>query len=391
MNYSLPKHIINSLLTNKTSLGEHPSFPPDEEEKFLVYLLDDYYNDISNNIEVNDEELIKKELQRLISQCKKIESSNVEALENLCINVLNKIFEIPEETIEINAKLVQSVDTSKQRVVPEKTTNYTFDDIADMDYLTQEIYKRRMLNALVVGASMFYANNIDFYVQDLFKINPELPSLYKKILDLNSKLLYLQKDSLTNNKNTDGGKVDVTISSYDSKVTVNAEGIIFPILIEETIKGILEVAIAHGLPQDRKKALYVTKKSDFKLAEVWDMRLGVPLWLNIVSLFDEIDIDIFDNGMINFFLFELSQMKCKEFNNFLQNVFRHTNKGKQDLENLALNIIHDKELDDFNDFMSQKISKYNSLNDNEEYFTQDELLDDEYFSADELIADSIEY
>ena len=391
MKYSLPKHIINSLLTNKTSLGEHPSFPPDEEEKFLVYLLDDYYNEISNSVEIDDEEIIKQDLQKLISQCKKIESSNKSALENLCINVLNSIFDIPEETIEINCKLVQSVDVSKQRVVPEKTTNYTFDDIADMDYLTQEIYKRRMLNALVVGASMFYANHIDFYVQELFKINPELPSLYKKILDLNSKLLYLQKDSLSTNKNTDGGKVDVTISSYDSKVSVNAEGIIFPILLEETIKGILEVAIAHGLPQDRKKALYVTKKSDFKLAEVWDMRIGVPLWLNIMSLFDDIEIDILDNSMVNFFFFEISQMECDEFNNFLKNVFKHTNKGKMDLENLSLNIIHDKELDDFNDFMSQKITKSNSLNDNEEYFTQDELLDDEYFTSDELINDSTMY
>lgn len=389
MNYTLPKHIINSLLSNKTSLGEHPSFPPDEEEKFLVYLLDDYYNEVSNNVETNDEELIKQDLQTLISQCKKIESSNVNALENLCINVLNNIFDIPEETIEINCKLVQSVDTSKQRVVPEKTTNYSFDDIADMKYLTQEIYKRRMLNALVVGASMFYANHIDFYVQELFKIHPELPSLYKKILDLNSKLLYLQKDSLSTNKNTDGGKVDVTISSYDNKVIINAEGIIFPILMEESIKGILEVAIAHGLPQDRKKALYVTKKSDFKLAEVWDMRLGVPLWLNIVSLFDEICVDILDKGMINFFLYEISQMECDVFNDFLQNVFKHTNKGKQDLENIALNIIHEKELDDFNDFMSQKNSSKYTINDEEEYFTSDELINDEYFTQEELINDSL--
>jgi hypothetical protein len=248
-----------------------------------------------------------------------------------------------------------------------------------------------MLNALVVGASMFYANHIDFYVQDLFKIHPELPSLYKKILDLNSKLLYLQKDSLSTSKNTDGGKVDVTISSYDSQVIINAEGIIFPILMEETIKGILEVAIAHGLPQDRKKALYVTKKSDFKLAEVWDMRLGVPLWLNIVSLFDEIGIDILAKGMINFFLYEISQMDCNAFNDFLQNVFKHTNKGKQDLENIALNIIHEKELDDFNDFMSQKTSSRYAINDEEEYFTSEELLDNEYFTSEELIADSIEY
>lgn len=375
MTYQLPKHIVNSLLKNATSLGEHPSLPPDEEEKFLITLLSNYYNSISQTVEINDIDIIKSDLQKLISQCKKIESSNIEALENLCINVLNRIFDIPEETIVINCKLVNSVNTSKQRFIPEKTTNYTFDDIDDMDYLTQEIYKRRMLNALVVGAAMFYSNNIDFYVQELFKINPELPSLYKKILDLNTKFLYLQKDSFEK-KNTDGGKVDVMISSYDEKISLNAEGIIFPILLEEAIKGLLEVAISHGLPKDRKKAIYVTKKADFKLAEIWDMRLGIPLWLQIVDLFNILDINLIENNQTNFFLFEISQMDCDEFNSFLKNVFKHTLKGKKALESISNKIKKQKELDDFNDFMSQKLQNSHIINDEEEFFTSEELITD---------------
>lgn len=376
MSFKLPKHILNSLLSNKTSLGEHPSFPPEEEEKFLVYLLEEYYNNICDNVELNDINEIQQELEKLITQCRKLESSNINSLESLCVNVLNKIFDIPEETIVLQCKIVSSVDTSNQRVVPEKTTDFTFDDIDDMTYLTQEIYKRRLLNALVVGASMYYSSHIDFYVQDLFKINPELPSIYRKILDLNTKLLYLQKDTLNLNDKNEGGKVDVMITSVDDMITINAEGVIFPILLEESIKGILEVAISHGLPQDRTKAEYVTKKSDFKLAEIWDMRLGVPLWLRITTLLEDLDLNILDNGMINFFLFELSQMEYKDFNTFLQNVFKHTKKGKLELENLALNIIKEKELDDFNNFLSQKMSQVNQLNDEEQYFLPEDLIND---------------
>ena len=36
---SLPKHILKALKENKTSLGEHPSYPPEEEEKFIVNLV----------------------------------------------------------------------------------------------------------------------------------------------------------------------------------------------------------------------------------------------------------------------------------------------------------------------------------------------------------------
>ena len=391
MDYKLPKHIISALLKNETSLGEHPSLPPDEEDKFLIYLLDDYYKEISSSIEIEDVELIKKELQQLLTRCKKIESSCLEALEKLCENVLNKIFEIPEETINIECKLTDNIDVSQQRLIPERTSDFSFDDIDDMSYLTQEIYKRRMLNALIVGASMVYSNHIDYYVQDLFKINPELPSLYKRILDLNTKLLYKEKDTLNMKEGFEAGKVDVNIGSPDEKISINAEAIIFPVLLEETIKGILEVAIAHGLPKDIKKAEYVIKKADFKLAENWDMRIGVPLWLQIMSIFEELNLDVLDNGMINFFLYEVAQMECDEFNSFLQNVFKGTKKGKNDIQNIISNIQHDKELDDFNDFMSQKISSKYVLNDDEEYFTSEELLDDsdEYFTSEELIADSL--
>lgn len=49
-----------------------------------------------------------------------------------------------------------------------------------MNYLSGEIYKRRMLNALVAGASMYYMNYIGNYIKEIFEINPDLPSLYKK-------------------------------------------------------------------------------------------------------------------------------------------------------------------------------------------------------------------
>lgn len=376
MDSNLPKHIIKAILNNQTSLGEHPSLPPDEEEKFLMYLIDDYYKTLCKQVEVNDTQIITEDLQHLLTRCQKLESNNKEALETLCVNVINQIFEIPEDTIDIKCSIVDKVDTSKQRLVPDKTPDFSFDDIDDMSFLTQEIYKRRMLNALVVGASMYYANNIGSYVQDLFKINPELPSLYKQILDLNSKLMYLKKDTLDTKQSMDGGKVDVLISNVDNQIVINAEGIIFPILLEETIKGILEVAIAHGLPHNRAKAEYVTKKADFKLADIWDMRIGLPLWLRIESIFEELETINEDNHISNFFLYELSLLPVNDFNSTLQNIFRKTKKGKEFVQQMLNEIEHQKELDDFDEFMNQHSNKSYSLNDDEEYFTSEELIAD---------------
>ena len=47
---SLPKHILKALKENKTSLGEHPSYPPEEEEKFIVNLVTNTFNVLSEKV-----------------------------------------------------------------------------------------------------------------------------------------------------------------------------------------------------------------------------------------------------------------------------------------------------------------------------------------------------
>ena len=381
----LPKHIIKSVLNNNTSLGEHPAFPPEDEEKFLLFVLTNYFNKIFK--ESSTETDIENNISLIVTRCKKIESENADAIEELCNRVITDIFKIPENTIELDMKLSDNVDTSNQRMVPEKTDDFTFDDIDDMKYLTDEIYKRRMLNALIYGASLYYANNISYYVQDLFKINPELPSLYSKIITENNKLLFLKKDTLDVNNNIDAGKVDVYISSEQNKVIIKSEAILLPILLEETIKGILELAISHGLPNNRDKAEYVIKKSDFKLAEVWDMRIGSALWDIIINELDELDINIDDVG-INFFFMELSMKSPDEFNKTLQEIFRKTKKGIEILKDICNNILYQKEKDNFDDYIDSKKDDNYTINDG--YFTSDELTSDDYFSEEELISDSKE-
>lgn len=371
-NVKLPTHILTALKDNKTSLGEHPSYPPEEEEKFIVELLSKTFNELIQKVRDMDYETMKKELGKILGQCKKIESENKEALEELCANIINELFNIPEDTIEITSKLVDKVDTSIERLIPEKTTDYPFDDIKDMNYLTDEIYKRRMLNALVAGASIFYTNNIGGYVKELFEINSDLPSLYKKALDYNNVLMFYEKDSFNDKHSTNGGKVDVTISSNDTYPLIKAEGLLFPILVEETIKGLLELAISHGLPKNSEKAKYVIGKSDFKLAELWDMRLGFSLWKLIEEVISKCGFDLIEVG-INFFLMELSEMEAEDFNNTLQEIFAKTKKGKEIVSEICNKILHEKEQDEFDDYIQNKNDKLVQINDNE-YFTPEELL-----------------
>lgn len=375
---TLPKHILKALRTNKTSLGEHPALPPEEEEKFLVGIVSQTFENLSEKVNIDDYDTLKNELGRILTECRKIEHNHIQELENLCADIISKIFQIPQDTLKIEANIVDNVDVSAERLMPEKTTDFSFDDIDDMNHLSDEIYKRRMLNALVTGAAMYYMNNITTYVKELFEIDSELPSLYKKAIDYNNVLLYHEKDTLDVEKNTDGGKVDVTISSQDEYPVIKAEAILFPILVEETIKGVLELAISHGLPEKLEKAKYVISKSDFKLAEMWDMRLGLALWTLIEEEISDCGFDTLEVG-IEFILMELSELDCDEFNKTLQEIFARTRKGKEILNDILETISYNKERDEFDDYIQSK-------NDSEI-----QLNDDECFTAEDLINDDIEY
>lgn len=378
MSLELPKHIINAINKNETSIGDSPALPPEDESKFLLKLINKEYADLTDGVE--NVETIKDELPMLITMCRKNESNNIPALESLCIEVINRIMPIPQDTIDIQANIVNNIDVKQQRLVPEETIDFSFDSIDDMKNLTDEIYKRRMLNALISGASVVISEDVEIYLSSLYKINPDLPSLYNKIMKYNDILLYSEKDTLNQNENTEGGNVDVYIQSQENMVTIEAEGIMFPILFCEVIKGLLELAISHGLPEEREKAEYILKKSDFKLAENWDIRIGIPLWKRITAMFERINVNIYDVG-VNFFFMQLALKHCYDFNEFLQEIFLGTKNGERLLSDMVTEIMNSKEQDEFNDYMKSKNDAAYQINDND-YFLPDELIVDSENSFD---------
>lgn len=369
----LPIHILKSINANETSIGNNPALPPDDENKFLMKLIKTEFEELTKDINNNDD--IRQDLSLLLTQCQKNESNNIPSLEELCINTINKIIQIPEDTIYIEAKIVNKIEVKQQRMMPEQTDDFSFDSIDDINYLTDEIYKRRFLNALVNGASLVYANNVELYLSELYKINPELPSIYNKIMKYNTILLYTEKDTFDNNS-VEAGNVDVYIQSEQNMVKIKSQGLIFPILFAETIKGILELAISHGLPKNIDKAEYVIKKSDFKIAENWDNRIGIVLWKRINYMLNNINIDIDEIG-INFLFMQLSMLSAYDFNKTMQEVLAGTKQGEKLLHDIIDEIIQQKEEDDFNDYINQQNSAVY------------QITDSDYFEPNELIADSL--
>ena len=123
------------------------------------------------------------------------------------------------------------------------------------------------------------------------------------------------------------------------------------------------------------KGTYKSKIADFKLAEVWDMRIGCPLWEIIVSLIDELGYNAEEIG-INFIMMSFAVMDCNEFNEKMKEILAKTKRGKEIMNEILVEIIHNKEQDEFDDFITNMNNK-------------PQLTDDDYYEADELLTDAI--
>ena len=325
----LPQFLFKLVKTHTTSLGDNEAFPTSDEYPFDYVLLKERYNEVCDAIddiglESLDEDYLMSELSSLVTKCKELETPVRDALEKVCENALNKLFAIPEESINMTFKLVDRIKfKSPIRMRPESSDNlkYTFKDIADIDLSNKAIGKRRFIDALIQGASYLYANVEGLYIDDIDRINPELPRLYRRIRIINDFLLFTKKEEMSDDKPMQGSYVETHLGIDDAKTTIKAQGIIFPLLFHEAIKGLFELFSAHGLPQDREKAQYIIRKADFVLAEPWDLRLGVGLWRMIFG-------GVEDTNMIPYMFTSFVKIPTDEFNLSVKEILSNTEKGK---------------------------------------------------------------
>ena len=338
----LPQFLFKMIKDHNTSLGDNEAFPTSDEYPFDYTLLKTRYNEVCDemetlNLESLDEDSLMTELSSLIKECKELEKPIRDSLEKICENALNRLFAIPEEAINITFKLVDKIKfKSAVRMKPESNDgiNYTFKDIADIDLSNKAIGKRRFINALIQGAAYSYSKIDGLYVDEIDKINPQLLRLYRRIRIINDYLLFTKKEEMSDDKPMQGSYVETHLGIDDNKTTIKVQGIIFPLLLQEAIKGMFELFSAHGLPQDRKKAEYIVKKADFILAEPWDLRLGVGLWNMIFG-------NVEDTNMIPYMFSAFVKIPTDEFNISVKEILSSTEKGQHIVDELMKNAEYD--------------------------------------------------
>ena len=372
----LPKFLFNAVVKHETSLGDNPAFPEEDDYPFDYTVLKEGFKDVCAQMKdvgipiANTDEMIS-ELGAMVNTAKELEKPVRDSLTKICENAINKLFAIPEGAVNIRCRLVDNViyTTSSIGVTPETSTHrkFRFKDVKDFGLSKAAIAKRRLINSLIMGASDYYTSMVTLYQEDLNKLNPELIGLYDKIMTLNRYLTFVTEEEMSDEKPKQGSFVEVHVGSNGKKNTIDAQGVIFPLLFHDLVKGFFELFSVHGLPLDGEKATYIVGKSDFLLAEPWDMRFGTKLWQIIFDRMELVD----DTNIVPYVFMELVKLPVEEFNPVMQELFMQTEKGDEIINKLI-------EKSKYNDGYQRFKNRINARN------IDRSMIADSYFTASEL-------
>lgn len=306
---------------------------------------------------VDEGDSLNDVLQKLIIECKKLEEPNKTRLEEVCSNLVKKIFLVPEDTLTIKTELVAKVDCSKISF-DKLNGDYSLDSIKDNNIVKAECDKRRILNALSIGAGLYYSLSESVYEREIEKIDKRLLGLYRAINALNMYLLFDGVVKMTEENNKMTGVVTVRANGIDKMPEISAQGLVFPILLAETVRGLMELFAMHGLPRDRDLKNLVLNKCDYLKSEPWYMRIGLELWRRTKANFES------RPGMVPYWFKELAIIKPMSFGEIIPEILSNTNTGKKYSKLIYRKALKQFDKDNFNSDMSKLTMRKNIITDN---------------------------
>jgi hypothetical protein len=297
------------------------------------------------NLTPNAVQSLYMQMMSRIPYIMQIEAENKEELEQLAIDASLDETQVPEGWVDIQANLGAPIDVSNFRYQPEepqdeedeeekkeklKLSSFDVDELTDEEQLELEKHKRNIINAIIQGAAkrghyIFQKPNIK---RALDRINPQLFPLYLAIMAVNDYMYFTQEQMIEMMSQTgqgvagkveldpddeEGGDDEGGEGEGESDTVIKADGMIFPILCHEIIKGIEESKGRHGLPKEPGMREKVQGQVDTLANEPMQLRIGPEIVEKIrYSLPDQM-FDEDNKGLINWFHILLYQIEATEF------------------------------------------------------------------------------
>jgi hypothetical protein len=358
-------NLVKQLKDHSHSLGNHPAFPVENEMSFAQKIMSERFSDVVKNYkrhhgeETVDINGIKEKQANCMRKIIELEEKHKDDLVEMAKRLIMEDFGFTEEDIIIEATLtteMQLTETKPMRIEAEETVE--FDDHNQYEIANKEVYKRRMLNALIQGSAKKTNHMFHLLDSELTDLEPLLPNLYSKLMT-GADYMYMVNDDKS--ERMIGGLVEVEIPEDESGVPViKAEAICMPVLIHEIVKGVMEILSYHGIPKDPKVVEYVMERADFQDAELWDMRLGPAIWERFLKCFPAEEYFLKHHVYA-----ELVSLPADEFHDCFREILMCSKKGKAIIAKLIGDVKEDMRNDEFDDLV-------------------DKITDDDYLDREDL-------
>jgi hypothetical protein len=245
--------------------------------------------------------MVYEEMMAKLPMIIQIESRHKEELEELAKQASMEETEIPEGWVKIIAELGSRIDTSNFQMKPKKEKDeddkpkleipsFDVDDLTDEEEFELEKHKRNIINAIIQGVAKkgHYVFQKPSIKQRLNEIDPRLYPAYLGIMTINDFMYFTMEqmiEMMSQTGNGVAGKVELDPDDEDedggqdggqddSDTVIKAQGMIFPILCHEIIKGIEESKGRYGLPTSDTMREKVKGAVDILPNEPMQLRIG---------------------------------------------------------------------------------------------------------------------
>jgi len=376
------------LLNRKTSLGAHPIFPDGDESTFEQKIMGERFNEVAKRYKrayevdsIREEEVVIG-MMPLVMETIKLENNHKRELEELAIKMIREEYDMGEDVVEIHAELTSKINMKDTKKNPTPiVSEIEFKNHDQMVSANEEVYKRRFLNAMTQGAAKKCNHMFHMVDEELSDIEPRLANRYTKMM-ASADYMYYVIPKMENGIN--GGVVRVQFPTKENpKAIIHAQAMVFPVLIHELVKGVMEILSAHGLPKDKKVGKFVIDKADFLAAEPWDMRIGPALWSKFT---DAIEPDDFHYK--HHVYSELAALPVREFNVKMREIMAGTKEGKAIIKNIIDEVKTSIQEEEYHEAMGSDDSKdsfdFDELINGDNNDKPDDFLDGDGFDFDDL-------
>lgn len=351
---------IEKKLKNKNHhLGGHPSFPDlYSNQNFGEKIASKSFKDIIKKVkkysgvkDITEKQVM--EMRNLLEDIISIEKNERTTLEKLAVDIVKKEFGITDQ-LQFEVDLVDNdgVNFDKKNVKNDEIF-IDFDNVNEEETINAEVDKQKLLNGLIQGAAKKGHYMFHRVEDELDRIDTSLSNLYGKLMSISDFTYWAMPDEammiMVGGDETLVGGEDIDLET--TPPTIKAKALTFPILVQELITGVMKVMSMDALPDDENIKKYVNNKCKFVTSEFWDVRLGPGLW----DRFKEV-IGVNDQDLKYYLYNEISLIPAKEFNLFMNNLFKGDETAKQKLVDMANNIREEMKEDNY----TELIGHYNN-------------------------------